>query len=99
MEYVINERDFIIRLQGSKEEINKFAKCLVEIVNENLIEDFSYFMIRRIPRQFNLNSIQTMYVGEEIITYLPNSNEDDLKEKYFEVMKINYEKAKKSFLK
>ena len=98
MEYKIDEKNFRIELKGSKKEIKKFAKCLVEIVNKNLLGEFEHLKFGKETEQFNLNTYQRLYLSKTSLIYIPNvGNYPGLREFHFKFMEEHYNKAKENY--
>jgi len=100
MEYKINKKNFRIELKGSEEEIKKFARCLVEIVDKNSISEFESFEFEGNLKQFELNAYQIIYLDKNSIIYMPKvGGNSAIKKIHFKFMEENYLQAKKNFLK
>jgi hypothetical protein len=99
MKYNIDEKFFKIEIKGSKKEIKRFAKCLVEIIDKNLVSEFEYHVKYNYSQPINLTATQRIYLTEDSLLYIPNLSDGDRKRLEFKFMKENYEKAKENFLK
>lgn len=99
MEYNVDEKNFRIEIKGKKKEIKKFARCLVEIVDQNSLPEFKNIKFSKKMETFNLNAYQRMQLTYNSIIYIPNvGSNNNLKSIHFEIMKENYKKAKQTFL-
>jgi hypothetical protein len=98
MEYKIDKKNFRIELKGSKKEIRKFARRLVEIVDKNLLREFESLKFGKEAEQFNVNAYQRLYLSRDSLIYIPNVGDNpDIKKIHFAIMEEKYEKAKKNF--
>jgi hypothetical protein len=99
MEYKINKEKFRIELNGSKKEIKRFARCLVEIVDKNLLSEFKCFKLKTELQQFNLNANQRVYLSKNSLLYVPNIGANsDINSIIFNIMEEKYKQAKENFI-
>ena len=97
MKYELDEKNFRIKLEGSKEEIKTFGRCLVEIVNKSELGMFEDLKFENELEEFNLNSYQRIYINNNSLIYLPNVNSVKAKEFHFKIIKKFYDSAKKIY--
>lgn len=97
MEYNIDEKNCRIEMNGSKEEVKKFTRCLVEIINKNYVEKLDLTQISNEPLSINPTRYQRIYLMNDSLIYLPNFGDEEDKKSYFNIIKENYEKAKEKF--
>ena len=98
MEYNIDEKYFRIEVKGSRKEIKKFARCLVEIINKHYFSKFESTKLTKDTLALNPTRYERIYLNNNSLLYLPNVG-DEAKEFHFKILKENYEKAKEMFLK
>jgi hypothetical protein len=96
MEYNIDEKYFRIEIKGSKKEIRKFARCLVEVINKFYLSDLESTKLTKDTLTLNPTRYERIYLSNASITYLPNVG-DEFKSFHFNIIKDNYEKAKEKF--
>jgi hypothetical protein len=93
MEYNIDEKKYKIEIKGSKREIKKFARCLVEIVDRNKISELEYFTNKKDPFIFDINQLNRIYFNNTSLVYMPNGISDT----HFSIIKKHYEIAREKF--
>jgi hypothetical protein len=100
MECKINRDNFRIELNGSKKEIKRFARCLVEIVDKNLLSEFKCLKFTEELQQFNLNAYQRVYLSKNSLLYVPNIKVDKyMNLTIFKIMELEYKQARENFMK
>jgi hypothetical protein len=100
MKYKIDKETFSIKLNGSEEEIKKFAKCLVEIIDKSLLSEFEHLKFGEKEEIIDIGIYERIYLNKQSLIYMPHVGEDyDIKRVYFEILKEKYQKAKENFLK
>lgn len=99
MEYKINKNNFRIELNGSKKEIKRFAKCLVEIVDKTLLSELKCFKFEKELKEFNLDARQRIYLSKNSLLYVPNVGPNrDINLIVFNIMENKYKQAKENFI-
>ena len=100
MEYNIDKNNFRIELKGSRREIKKFSRCLVEVVDKHLLLELKSIKFKSELEQFNISPYQRIYLSKNSLLYVPNvGSNKDMRNLHFERMMENYIKAKENFLK
>jgi hypothetical protein len=100
MEYKINRDNFRIELNGSKKEVKRFARCLVEIVDKNLLSELKCFKWGDELQQFNLDANKRVYLSRNSLLYVPNVGVDKYNNLIiFKTMEAEYKQAKENFMK
>ena len=97
MEYNVDEKNYKIELKGSKREIKKFARCLVEIINKHYVSEFDSIKLSKEPLQLNPTAYERIYLSNTSLLYLPNVHDEDGKKFHFNFIKEHYEKAREKF--
>ncbi len=97
MEYNIDEKHYRINAKGSKEEVKKFARCLVEVINKYYLNEFDSIKLSKDPLEINPNAYERFYLSDTALLYLPNVNGEEGKKFHFNILMVHYLKAKDNF--
>ena len=97
MEYNVDEKKHKIELTGSKREIKKFARCLVEIINKHYVSEFDSTKITSEPVQHNPSSYERIYLSNTSLIYIPNVHDEEARKFHFNILMIHYQKAREKF--
>lgn len=93
MEYNVDEKNYKIEITGSKREIKKFARCLVEIINKHRISDFNQCEKKNNSFIFDIDQLHRIYLEDRSLTYIQSGGSDV----HFYIIKQNYQKAREKF--
>lgn len=97
MEHNIDEKNYRINIKGSGEEVRKFARCLVEVVNRHYLPEFDSTKLSKEPLQINPTAYERFYLSDTALLYLPNVNGEEAKKFHFNILMVHYQKAKEKF--
>jgi hypothetical protein len=97
MEYNIDEKNYRINVNGPKEEMRRFARCLVEIVNKHYLPDFDLIELSKEYLQINPTAYERIDLSDTSLLYFPNINSEEGKEFHFNILMIHYQKAREKF--
>lgn len=97
MEYNVDEKNYKIEAKGSKKEIKKFARCLVEVINKYYLSEFDSNKITSEPLQHNPTGYERIILTNKSLTYLPNVHDEEARKFHFNILMIHYQKAREKF--
>ncbi len=97
MEYNVDEKNYRIELKGSKKEIKKFARCLVEIINKHYVSEFDSTKITSKQVQHNPTRYERIYLSNTSLLYLPNVHDEEGRKFHFNFLKEHYQKAREKY--
>lgn len=93
MEYHVDEQKYKIEITGSKREIKKFARCLVEVVNKHRVSDFNQYVKKNNSFIFDIDQLHRIYLENSSLTYIQSGGSDV----HFSIIKQSYQKAREKF--
>jgi hypothetical protein len=97
MEYNVDEKHYRINVKGSKKEVKKFTRCLVEVVNKYYLSEFDSIKLSKEPMEINPTAYERFYLSDTSLLYLPNVHSEEAKKFHFNILMIHYQKAKDNF--
>ncbi len=97
MEYTIDEKNYRIQANGSKNEIKTFARCLVEVINKHYANQIESTPTSNEYLELNPTSYERIYIKDTSLLYLPNIGSEEGKKFHFNILMVHYRKARDKF--